>query len=80
MKLTGATLISDGWSNVQNRPMINCFVVTGDGAMFVDGVDTFGQIKDAKFIANELSRNIEAIGSENVVQVVTDSAGNCVAA
>lgn len=48
MKTTGATLISDGWTNVQNRPMIKCLLVTGDGAMFVDGVNTSGQIKDAK--------------------------------
>lgn len=76
----GGTLVSDGWTNVQNRPIINFLVVTADGAMFVDGVDTSGQVKDADFIAEELGKRIESLGPENVVQVVTDSAGNCVAA
>lgn len=80
LSITGATLVSDGWTNVQNRAIINFLLVTPDGAMFVDGVDTTGQIKDADFIAIELTKRIESIGSDNIVQVVTDSAGNCVAA
>ncbi len=80
LSTTGGTLVSDGWTNVQNRAIINFLVVTGDGAMFVDGVDTSGQIKDADFIAVELEKRIDSIGRDNIVQVVTDSAGNCVAA
>ena len=80
MATRGGTLISDGWTNVQNRPIINFLVVTPDGAMFMDGIDTSGQIKDAEFIAAEVQKRIESLGPENVVQVVTDSAGNCVAA
>jgi hypothetical protein len=80
MSVTGATLISDGWTNVQNRPIINYLAVTPDGAMFIDGNDTSGEHKDAKFIAAEIRRNIESLGAENIVQVVTDSAGNCTAA
>lgn len=80
LSTTGGTLVSDGWTNVQNRAIINFLLVTGDGAMFVDGVDTSGQIKDADFIATELAKRIDSIGSDNIVQVVTDSAGNCVAA
>ena len=40
MSVTGATLVSDGWTNVQNRPIINYLAVTPDGAMFIDGSDT----------------------------------------
>ena len=80
MTFTGATLISDGWTNVQNRPLINYLAVTPDGAMFIDGCDTSGEIKDAQFIAAEIKRNMESLGAENIVQVVTDSAGNCSAA
>jgi len=80
MSVTGATVVSDGWTSVQNRPIINYLAVTPDGAMFVDGTDTSGEVKDAQFIADEIKLRIESIGKENVVQVVTDSAGNCVAA
>ena len=80
MSSLGGTLVSDGWSNIQNRPMINCLIVTGDGTMFLDAIDTSGQTKDSNFIARELTRNIEAVGVQNIVQVVTDSAANCVAA
>lgn len=64
----------------QNRSLINFLVVTGDGAMFIDGVDTSRQIKDADFIAKELVKRINSLGCDNIVQVVTDSAGKCVAA
>jgi len=59
--ITGGTLTSDGWSNIQNRPVINCLLVTGDGAMFIDAVDTSGEVKDAAFIADELARNINSL-------------------
>jgi Protein of unknown function (DUF 659) len=54
--------------------------VTPDGAMFIDGTDTSGETKDAQFIADDIKRNIELLGEPNIVQVVTDSAGNCSAA
>lgn len=78
--ITGITLVSDGWSNVQNRPIINFLAVGPDGAIFLDAVDTSGETKDGKFIANALAKVIDAQGKDNVVQVVTDSAANCVSA
>lgn len=80
MASTGATLVSDGWTNVQNRPIINFLAVTADGAMFIDGTDTSGEQKDAQYIAAEIKRHIQQLGAENIVQVVTDSADNCAAA
>lgn len=80
MAVTGATLVSDGWTDVQNRPIINFLAVTADGAMFIDGTDTSGEQKEACYIADEIKKTIKLLGIENVVQVVTDSAGNCVAA
>jgi len=78
--MNGGKLVCDGWTNVQNRPIINCLLVTGDGSMFLDAVDTSGETKDARFIASEVECNINAVGVENVVQVITDSASNCVGA
>jgi len=78
--VNGGTFVSDGWTNVQNRPIINCLLVTGDGGMFLDAVDTSGETKDARFIANEVERDINAVGVKHVVQVITDCASNCVGA
>jgi len=35
--------------------------------MFVDGTDTYGEVKDAQFIADEIKLRIESMGEENVV-------------
>jgi len=76
----GVTLMSDGWTDVNNKPIINFLVATGDGCIFLKSVDTSGTVKNASFIADELSKSIESFGIQSVVQVVTDSASNCVAA
>lgn len=76
----GCTVTSDGWSNTQNRPLLNVLAVTATGAAFVKAVDSSGEVKDAQYIADELCKVIEDIGPETVVHVVTDNAGNCKAA
>lgn len=56
VNLTGGTLVSDGWSNVQNRSLINYLFVTGKGASFVKCTDTSGEEKSANFIASEICK------------------------
>ncbi|KAH9314484.1 hypothetical protein KI387_023111 [Taxus chinensis] len=77
---TGVSIVSDGWKDARNRPLINVIAVCPKGAMFLKAVDCEGQVKDAQFIANILFESIEAVGPENVVQVITDNAKNCKAA
>ena len=48
--------------------------------MFLRAVDCEGQVKDAMFISRILIDSIEMVGSENVVQVITDNAKVCRAA
>ena len=79
MSSTGGTLVIDGWTSVQNRSIINLLLVTAEGSVFLDAVDVSGKTKDAKFIADILAESMEAVGPENIVQVVSDSAANCVA-
>lgn len=74
---TGVSIISDGWKDCKNRPLINVIVVSPKGAMFLKAVDCEGKIKDASFIANILIESIEMVGPENVVQVIMDNAKNC---
>lgn len=74
---TGGTIVSDGWSDVQRRPILNILLVTPSGATFLNSVDSSGQVKDAHFIAEVISAAIEKVGPQQIVQVITDSASNC---
>lgn len=77
---TGVSIVSDGWKDCKNRPLINVIAVSPKGAMFLRAVDCEGEVKDAEFISRILIDSIEMVGSENVVQVITDNAKVCRAA
>jgi hypothetical protein len=72
-----ATIISDGWSDTRNRPLLNLLMVTSKGEKFLESVDTSGDTKDANFIAQVVGKAIEDVGAEIVVQVCMDSAAVC---
>ena len=76
-KTSGLTIVSDGWKDTRNRPLINVIAISPKGAMFLKAIDCEGQVKDSEFISRILIEAIEMVGSENVVQVVTDNAKNC---
>ena len=71
-KTSGITIISDGWKDTRNRPLINVIAMSPKGAMFLRAIDCEGQVKDSQFISRILIEAIEMVGSENVVQVVTE--------
>jgi hypothetical protein len=77
---TGVSIVSDGWKDPRNHPLINVIAVSTRGAMFLRAVDCEGEKKDGAFIANILIQAIEQVGPQNVVQVITDNAKNCRAA
>ena len=74
------TIVSDGWKDARNCPLINVLAVSPKGAMFLKAVDCEGQVKDGPFIANILIEAIEQVGPRNVVQVITNNTKNCRAA
>ncbi|KAG5521605.1 hypothetical protein RHGRI_033985 [Rhododendron griersonianum] len=76
----GVSIVSDGWSDSQRRPLINFMAVTEGGPMFLKDVDCSGDTKDKYFICELLRDVIEEVGPENVVQVITDNAKNCAGA
>jgi Protein of unknown function (DUF 659)/hAT family C-terminal dimerisation region len=80
LKDTGCTLSSDGWSDITSKPLINLIVNTPKGEMFLEAVNTSGEYKDAKYIANCIIKGIDKVGVNDVVQVITDSAPVCRAA
>ena len=74
IKETGAVLISDGWTSVQSRPIINAFLSTAAGAQFICSIDTSGKIKDKQFIVGFICSLIGAKGPEHIVAVCMDGA------
>lgn len=73
--VTGCSLISDGWSDTCNRPLINLIITTPKGPKFLDAVNSSSEYKNADYVAGVLSLGIElAGGADNVVQIVTDAA------
>eukprot|EP01018_Ginkgo_biloba_P036986 Gb_28158 [translate_table: standard] len=79
-KHTGCTIISDGWSNMKHRPLINVLVYSPQGIIFVKIVDAMDHTKTSEFIFKILEEAVLEVGEENVVKIVTDSASNCVGA
>ncbi|KAL6519715.1 hypothetical protein OROMI_032609 [Orobanche minor] len=79
-KEKGVTIVSDGWSDSQRRPLINFMVVTETGPMFLKAVNCEGQIKNKFFIADLIKGVVMEVGPQNVVQVIIDNAPVCKAA
>ena len=75
--MAGVSIISNGWKDQRNRPLINVIAQSPKGAMLLKAIDCEGQQKDAQFIADILIAAIESVGVENVVQVITDNATVC---
>ncbi|XP_052187762.1 uncharacterized protein LOC127798293 [Diospyros lotus] len=78
-KMTGCTLMSDGWTDRKSRSLTNFLVNSPSGTVFLKSIDTSDVIKDAQKLFELLDSLVEEIGEENVVQVVTDSASAYVA-
>ncbi|GJV00680.1 hAT dimerization domain, ribonuclease H-like domain protein [Tanacetum coccineum] len=79
-KEKGVSIVSDGWSDPTRKPLINFMATSGNGPLFLNSVNCFGEVKDRFFIANLMKEVINEIGHQNVVQIITDNAANCKAA
>ncbi|KAL3834370.1 hypothetical protein ACJIZ3_009106 [Penstemon smallii] len=73
----GVSIVSDGWSNIKNQPIINVVAISGGRAMFLNGIDCSGDEKSGVFISEILFKAIENVGVYNVVQILTDNASAC---
>jgi hypothetical protein len=70
MQLNGATIVSDGWTDLNRRPLINVVLVTTNGEFFIEAVDTSGDKKSMEYIADMLSKHI----TKDIDFVVMDGA------
>ena len=77
IEISRCTIVSDGWSNVQRKPLINIMVVSPRGETLVRVVDSAGSIKSGAYIVDIIASVIEEVGAKNIVQIVMDNAKNC---
>ena len=70
----GATVVSDGWDDVEHNHLINFLVATQKGAFF-DGTVKLGSEdhENAEAVAKHIAAEIEKVGALKIVQVVTDT-------
>ncbi|XLR38555.1 hypothetical protein HN51_025715, partial [Arachis hypogaea] len=73
----GVSIVSDGWSDPQRRPLLNFMAVTESGPIFLKAVDFSDEIKDKDYVAKQIRDVIREVGLSNVVQIVTDNAPVC---
>ncbi|XP_028101255.1 probable sugar phosphate/phosphate translocator At3g14410 [Camellia sinensis] len=76
----GLSVVVDGWTNAQRRPLINLMAASDGGAMFVRAVNCKGEYKDKYHIAKLISELIDEVSPHNVIQVITDNTPVCSAA
>ncbi|MCO5609496.1 hypothetical protein L7F22_063724 [Adiantum nelumboides] len=77
-KKYGCTIVSDGWSDIRKRPIINFMACSIYGTVFLKSVDTSGEEKSGEYIFGLLRQVICEVGPANVVQVCMDNASNCI--
>ena len=65
--LSGCTIVSDGWSNVQRKPLINIMIVSPRGETFVCVVDSAGSIMSWPYIADVISSIIDEVVANNFI-------------
>ena len=76
--LTRCSLMSDGWTDIRGRTLLNFLVHCPRGTMFMRSVDASAHVKDAVLLCGLLDEFIQEIGPQHVVQVITDNLVNYV--
>jgi len=76
----GCTIMSDGWTDTSRRHLINFLANSPAGTFFLGSVDASSEVADAQMLADLLEKQIDKVGKEYVVQIVTDNGANFKAA
>jgi hypothetical protein len=72
----GCSLMSDGWTDTRQRHLINFLANSPAGTYFLGSVNASSEVASANMLADLLEKQINKIGKEHVVQVVTDNGAN----
>ncbi|XP_054797659.1 putative transcriptional regulator tpeD [Prosopis cineraria] len=73
----GVSIVTDGWTDVQRRPLINFMAVSDGSPMFLKAIDATSEYKDRFYMADLIKKVVEEVGPHKVVQVITDNAPVC---
>ena len=73
-KEKGLSIVSDGWTDVQIRPLINFMATSEKGQLFIKSIDGTKEYKDKHFISDLFIQVISEVGHTHVVQIITDNA------
>ena len=76
-KQKGVTIVRDGGSDLQRRPIITFMAINESGPMFLKSIDEYGEIKDNDFIVKHMRDVIMEVGPKNVVKIIGDNATIC---
>ena len=78
-KKYGCSILTDGWTDMKKRPILNIMVSSCQGTIFLDAVDA-SELSSKKisghYIYKHIKNAIDYIGAENIVQVITDNQSN----
>jgi Protein of unknown function (DUF 659) len=66
-------LVTDGWSNIRNEPIVNYMATCPAQCFFLESVSTGEQGHTAEWIAEDIERVIKKNNKTDVAGVVTDS-------
>ncbi|XP_075659254.1 uncharacterized protein LOC142629158 [Castanea sativa] len=73
-KERGLSIVSDGWTDPQKRPLINFMATSEKRPLFIKSIDGTKEYKDKHFISDLFLKVIGEVGHTNVVQIITDNA------
>lgn len=76
----GISIVSNGWMDVKNQPLINILASNQFGSMFLHAVDYLVIEKSPNTIPDYIIEAVEKVGPSNIVQLITDNAANCMVA
>lgn len=66
--------MSDGWSDMKNKSLINILVNNPYDTIFLRSVDAFDRVSYVDYIFSILDETIEEIWEKIMVQIITDNA------
>ncbi|CAN1323843.1 hypothetical protein LINPERPRIM_LOCUS32870 [Linum perenne] len=72
----GCSLMTDAWTDMKRRSIMNIVTHCTEGTSFIKSKDTLGIAHTSDVIFDLVDSAIEEVGAEHVVQVVTDNASN----
>ncbi|XP_066392488.1 uncharacterized protein [Miscanthus floridulus] len=76
----GYTIMFDGWTDTSHRHLINFLANSPAGTFFLGSVDASSEIANGPLLADLLEKQIDKVGKEHVVQIVTNNGANFKAA